>query len=236
MTTETFSFEVDHSWEHTLFAYDRKSWTVPNRQFPEILKCTFNDWRLDENTNTVSFTRVAHLKPPLPTWLMRVLSGVKETELQFETTIDRQNRTAVVIGKNNTLTNILEMTEHLEMKEHPENASRTMVTFTATWKIKLKLFSSKFENYLMSNYSKALERGREIDHQFLMKFKEEERELPPLSYSERNCASLPTSKCLCFHFYFYFRFFSSKRYYCVFYFNEQLLFFFLSFAKRFYGV
>eukprot|EP00055_Hartaetosiga_balthica_P012557 m.61425 g.61425 ORF g.61425 m.61425 type:complete len:302 (-) comp7991_c3_seq3:3061-3966(-) len=187
MTTKTFEFIVNHSWEHTLFAYDRKSWKVPSPEFPEIIDCDFKDWHLDNDTNTVSFKRIAQLKPPLPSWLMRLLSGVNVTELEFETRIDRQNQTAIVKGKNNTLRNILEMTEHLEIKTHPEDAERTIVTFTATWKIKLKLFSSKLENYLMTNYSKALAKGREIDHEFLLQFKEAGHILPPLSFSEKNC-------------------------------------------------
>ncbi|EDQ88635.1 uncharacterized protein MONBRDRAFT_26278 [Monosiga brevicollis MX1] len=185
-----YEFEVDAPWELALLAYDRKSWAVPSPEYKEILRCDFDEWEVDLDLELTKFRRSVQVSMPLPQWIMRFLSDDTDFWYEFRTIMDRKNRRLDVKGHNASLQSLLSTTEHMVMKEHPENPNKCVLTYHTTWDIHSKSWVvPKFETFISRLYYKALKRGRQLDKRYIDQYRKtyEEQEIP-LTRSERNGA------------------------------------------------
>lgn len=166
-------FEVDCPWELAVLAYDRKSWSIPNPEFKEILRCDFDQWDVDPGNKVTTFRRRVQLRVPAPGWIMSMLSNDKDMWSEFLCTIDRGNRVMSVKGRNVTLTDFMESEEHMRLAEDPVDHNRCVLTFHTTYTINASstFLKNRAESLVSKLYLRALKRGRAVDRKFIDKYR-----------------------------------------------------------------
>eukprot|EP00049_Salpingoeca_infusionum_P023296 m.11360 g.11360 ORF g.11360 m.11360 type:complete len:351 (+) comp5708_c0_seq2:321-1373(+) len=183
-----YEFEIDSPWDLTLLAYDRKSWSIPNPDYKEVLRCDFDNWDVDPTNGITKFRRRVQVAMPFPNWIMRWLTDEKEFYSEFETVLDRPSRSLVVTGTNLTLRSLAVTHETLRMFAHPDHPeTKTMLTYDSSWEVKHKGWAAdKFERLIATFYYRALKRGRQLDKRYIDQYKRQHgTDNIPLTRSEQ---------------------------------------------------
>jgi len=62
--TKVMTFTYDAPWEVVVLSYEDKFWNVPNEQFPELLECSFSDYRVKVTMETYEVWSDLIISPP----------------------------------------------------------------------------------------------------------------------------------------------------------------------------
>lgn len=170
---EILKHTYEHSWEDISMASWKK---YPSPSRPDVLSVDLVEKSFDPKTGILKTKRVVALNLGIPQWISRIVGCPSRCYFLEEAEIDPINKKMVLVGKNLSLRNYIEMKETCTYTPHPENKQWTFFEQEAAVKAFYYGLSGKVEEFGAQVFRNNAHKGRELMELTIARLKKEAEE------------------------------------------------------------